>query len=224
MKVPIDRFSIIDSTNRLLKEMALDGVQPPYGVYALAQTNGRGRLEREFESPEGGIYMSFLFDYCPEVRLTAMAAVAVRRAILKVCGISCDIKWVNDLYYRGKKVCGILAEMVNGKVVLGIGVNWATDPEKLPSVAGSLGQSPQTSADFVEELACQLYGSLDAWLEEYRAADMLLGKKVDVFQAGEKTACGVASGITDEGFLIIVEENGKEMILSTGEVSVRIQE
>lgn len=223
MNIPFERLDVTDSTNRVLKELALDGVQPPYAVCALRQTCGRGRMDRSFISPNGGIYVSFLFDYNNNLSLTAMAAVAVRRSILKVCGISCDIKWVNDLYYRGKKVCGILAEAVNDKVVLGIGINWAAEISDLPDVATTLGQSQVTANALIEELANQLYGPLDMWIEEYRAADMLLGKQIKIIQAGVETGCGVARGITPEGFLI-VEEDGVEVVLSTGEVSVRTVE
>lgn len=202
----------------------MDGAKPPYVVTALRQTSGRGRMDRTFVSPDGGIYVSFLFDYNPEVQLTAMAAVAVRRAIKKVCGISCSIKWVNDLYFNKKKACGILAEAVQNKVILGIGINWATSETDLPEIACGLGQTMDTAEELIDELANQLYGPMDGWLEEYRQADMLSGKKINIYQAGKLTGCGIAKGITDLGHLVTVDENGNEVVLSTGEVTVRIQE
>ena len=138
------------STNTLLKELALKGQAPGTVLIARRQSGGRGRLERRFSSPEGGLYLSMLL--APEcsaeqsLSITPCTAVAVHRAVSALCGISADIKWPNDLLYNGRKICGILCESVflNGRqlVILGVGLNVTTPqeafPQELQDTAGSL--------------------------------------------------------------------------------------
>ncbi|MFQ9469126.1 MAG: biotin--[acetyl-CoA-carboxylase] ligase [Hominenteromicrobium sp.] len=115
---------------------------------------GRGRMGRRFESPAGkGIYLSLVLRVpvpaSEALGVTVGAAVAVARAVQKLCGIELGIKWVNDLYYQGKKVCGILTEAGTSVesgllewLVVGIGLNLTTTPadwpEELARTAGSL--------------------------------------------------------------------------------------
>lgn len=147
-------FKTLESTNLTAKKMALDGA--PYNTVVIAeeQTRGRGRMGRSFFSPPaGGIYMTFIleprFDTARSVLITTAASVAVCKAIETVTGISCRIKWVNDIYMEEKKICGILTEAVTDfesghidHIVLGIGINYSTArtafPEELSGVAGSL--------------------------------------------------------------------------------------
>ena len=112
---PIYLYDTLESSNRTAKLLALDGA--PHGTLVLTahQSAGRGRLGRRFESPAGkGVYCSVLLR--PEMpaanaqTATISAAVAVCRAVKKLCGLELAIKWVNDLYYQGRKVCGILTE------------------------------------------------------------------------------------------------------------------
>ena len=103
-----------DSTNRVAKELARQGAKHGTAVLARRQSAGRGRMERRFFSPEGGLYLSVILrpDIPPEdlPLMTPMAATAVWRAVEKLTGICLGIKWVNDLYLGDKKVCGILCE------------------------------------------------------------------------------------------------------------------
>lgn len=222
MNCKILRYKTLASTNKTLREMAENKVVPPLAVSAGQQTEGRGRLGKSFESPPGGVYISFLLEQNPEVKITCMAAVAVKRAISKIYGIECEIKWVNDLYYEGKKVCGILAQVFRDKVILGVGINLCDFTQKMPDIAGSLHRDLSKKELLEETLACEIYGKLEGWLEEYRKSDMLRGKKVDVIQAGQHIGCGIADGIDENGCLRVVEEDGNLMILSTGEVSLRL--
>ena len=151
---PIYLYDTLESSNRTAKLLALDGA--PHGTLVLTahQSAGRGRLGRRFESPAGkGVYCSVLLR--PEMpaanaqTATISAAVAVCRAVKKLCGLELAIKWVNDLYYQGKKVCGILTEagtdLESGQLewlVVGIGLNLTSTaadwPEELARKAGSL--------------------------------------------------------------------------------------
>ena len=163
---PVHFYESTTSTNTVAKELAV-GVQlsgngstaanlpegnAPHGTLVIArhQTGGRGRLGRAFASPDdSGIYMSIILkaEAANPVLITTAAAVAVSRAIEKICGQQPQIKWVNDIYLNNKKVCGILAEAVSDHktgeithIVLGIGINCnaAAIPEELTDIAGAI--------------------------------------------------------------------------------------
>ena len=137
-------FKTVDSTNLVAKKMALE--QAPHGTVVLAeeQTAGRGRMGRSFHSPAGsGIYMSFILrpnlTSNDAVLITTAASVAVARAIEEVTHIHTGIKWVNDVYMNGKKICGILTEALTDfesggieSIILGIGINFSTAVSSFP--------------------------------------------------------------------------------------------
>ena len=128
------RFQVLDSTNTKAISIAREGLSEAV-VIAKRQTGGRGRMGRSFASPEGGLYLSYLTDRLAPgasvLALTPAAALAVRRAIFRTFGLSCAIKYPNDLILQDRKVCGILCESVamEGRfcVVVGIGINVQTD-------------------------------------------------------------------------------------------------
>ncbi len=236
-------YEKVSSTNDLVKEFAKGGHGEGVLVLAESQTTGRGRMGKTFLSPrECGLYMSLLLKPVENAKnpglLTAGAAVAVRRAVMRLIGLSTEIKWVNDLYYAGKKLCGILAEgEVGGKgtletVVLGIGIN-LTAPEEgyAPEICGqaiSLTEMTGTALTFDRLDLCaeivkafeEIYKELPRvdFLEEYRAASCVLGKQIS-YQKDGKRHEGLAIGIDDEACLLI-EAGGKTETLGTGEISL----
>ena len=112
---PIHLHDTLESTNQTAKQLALEGAAHGTLVLAGHQTAGRGRKGRVFESPAGkGVYLSLVLRVSvpasEALAVTISAAVAVARAVKALCGLELGIKWVNDLYYQGKKVCGILTE------------------------------------------------------------------------------------------------------------------
>ncbi len=145
---------IISSTNSLSKELACNGYPEGTVVIAEAQTAGRGRLGRAWESPSGkGIWMSFILR--PDIMaseapfITIITALSCAKALERVIGISPGIKWPNDIIYNKLKVCGILTELgLDSKmskinfIVLGIGINVNIDvsdfPDELKDKAVSL--------------------------------------------------------------------------------------
>lgn len=171
-------FKEIDSTNTYAKRLLAEcGALRTFGgelteagkryhkavIVAESQTAGRGRLGRTFLSPaKSGIYLSVI--YAPEggiqnpARLTAATAVAICRAIRKLYGIETQIKWINDIFYKGKKISGILAEGVTNfesgmieSAIVGMGINIKDNPEvfsgDLAKVAGSIcGREESSSA------------------------------------------------------------------------------
>ena len=105
----------VDSTNSVLKRMAAEGAPQGSVLIAERQSAGRGRMGRSFYSPPGtGLYMSLLLRPCMEAQratlVTTSAAVAVAEAIERLAGEAAQIKWVNDVLFHGRKVCGILTE------------------------------------------------------------------------------------------------------------------
>lgn len=143
-------FCEIDSTNDFLIKIASEGKNDVTVAIALSQTNGHGRSGRSFYSPPGGnLYMSMLLndvDISNLDLITPAGAVATARAISKSTSKEVNIKWVNDLYYDDRKVCGILAQgfelgTQNGYVVIGIGINIKENkqvPEEIRNVYGYL--------------------------------------------------------------------------------------
>ena len=238
---PIFFYDTLESSNRTAKTLALEGA--PHGTMVLAgqQTAGRGRLGRRFESPAGkGVYLSLVLrpslPMTEAQAVTVSAAVAVCRAVKKLCGLELGIKWVNDLYYSGKKVCGILteagADLESGQLewlVAGIGLNLTSRPEDWPEelrpIAGSLypgGPAPVSRAALAGEIARQLLALCPDFdcLDEYRARCFVPGHWVTVCAGGESYAAR-AVAIDDAGRLIVEREAGRTEALCHGEVSIR---
>ena len=233
--VTVRVFDEIDSTNTEAKRMALDGFAGEALLVAHSQTAGRGRMGRNFYSPaQTGAYFSILHTLnaplYDAVAITSAASVAVMRAIRTLARIQTDIKWVNDLYYNGKKVCGILTEAVSigesTHVIVGIGINLDTTdfPEELAAIAGSLNAQIDTSkliAEIYRQIALYLKDSSNReWLEDYRKHSMVLGRRVS-WGNTQGMQTGVAESIDEDGALIIREENGSLVRLHTGEISIR---
>ena len=238
---PVHVYDTLESSNRTAKLLALDGA--PHGTLVLTahQSAGRGRLGRKFESPAGkGVYCSILLR--PELpaasaqTATIRAAVAVCRAVQSLCGLELAIKWVNDLYYQGKKVCGILTEagtdLESGRLewlVVGIGLNLTSTaadwPPELADKAGSLypgGPAPVPRAALVGAIARELLalGPGEDCLDEYRARCFVPGHWVTVC-TGSETYAAKALAIDDAGRLVVRRENGREEALRCGEVTTR---
>ncbi len=223
----------VPSTNAAVKVLALNGASEGTAMLADLQTQGRGRLGRTFCSEAGGLYLSVLLrpgrPASDLMTLTARAAVCVRQAIIDVCSIDTQIKWVNDLYLHGKKVCGILTELVGGEppaAVVGIGINCdqTNFPAELSDIATSLFLETGRPTD-KELLAAAILQKFSAvfdtpWLDTYRAACMNVGKPVKVLSPqGEKEAFAV--DITDAAALTVRYPDGTVEDLSSGEISIR---
>lgn len=241
----IDVYKTIDSTNQEVKRQALEGAGQGLVVLAEQQTMGKGRRGRSFYSPAGtGIYMSVLFRPSPEqskdvVLVTTAASVAICRAIRKVLNEEPQIKWVNDVYFRGKKVCGILTEAVSDfesgqidTVVVGIGINYHVPedgfPEEIRGIAGSVctdeNMIPRNSlvAAVLNELFA-IYEKLSEreYMEDYRRWSNVIGKDVR-FTSGDGWMDAKALDIDDNGGLLVQLDNGEKKTLRTGEITLRV--
>ncbi|MDP4108726.1 MAG: biotin--[acetyl-CoA-carboxylase] ligase [Bacillota bacterium] len=241
-------FHSIPSTNLHLRKLAEGGSGHGCTVIADLQTKGRGRMSRSFFSPPEGIYMSILFrpqntGIIPQL-ITIAAAVSVAEAVDSVCGVSTSIKWVNDIFIDGKKVCGILTEgsveaesgayfyLISG---IGINVHKPKDgyPEELKDIAAAVDETAvkaftknQLIAEVLnrfEEVYLSLSeeASISALIERYRRKLFILNKKITVKSASGSYPA-VALDINDKGNLLVKKEDGTEALLSSGEISIRI--
>ena len=237
MKFQKIRLAVTDSTNRAVRDLAKEGAPQGTVVLAEEQTAGVGRMGRSFFSPKGsGLYFSLLlrpdtkgFDAS---RVTVAAAVAVAEAVEQVLGLSLSVKWVNDLYFRGKKVCGILAQGgTDGKdfyCVLGIGLNVFAPREGfgvLDSIAGALLDTPPCQEQKIaledavlERFSYWYQGEFSACIREYRRRCFLIGKVVTVVQ-GDRRFRGEVCGI-GEGGELLVAEGEQTHAFSSGEIGL----
>lgn len=240
--VMVRLYDSIPSTNQAAKLAAVSG-EAGHGalVAALEQTEGRGRRGRSFCSPkEAGIYFSIVLHPGESLQesllITTAAAVAVYKAVLQVCGISLGIKWVNDLYKDGKKVCGILTEAVtdfeSGNIesaIVGIGLNLFPDkemPKELENIAGALYDTEEEAgrADR-NRLVAQIVNYLLKETEDlslsqvYIQQNFILGKEIQIRDSG-KLRDATALAICPDGRLLVREADGTQSKLSYGEVSV----
>ncbi len=236
-KVEISFYDSIPSTNALLKEKCKNGAPNYYTVVADRQTSGRGRLGRSFFSDNGGLYMSFLLrgiDDADIMGITAAAGVSTAEAIEKIFGVKCGIKWVNDLIYNGKKVCGILAEGVisdDGKIegiVVGIGVNIAPPkdgfPDEIKDIAGAVCDiyTVEERNALVKAILESFHRNLgsEELIEKYRALSTVIDKDIMVISPSETYSARVVE-IDDKFGLTVIVNDGKKKTLRSGEISIR---
>ncbi len=231
-------YPVCDSTNLAAKKMAVEGAPHGTVVAAEAQTAGHGRLGRSFFSPAGsGIYLSMVLrpqsPSTQAVLITTAASVAVCRAILRVTGKQPRIKWVNDLYLAGKKICGISAEGIAdmttgaiGTVILGIGVNFTVPHEQLPpelqEIVGYLYEEEApaiTKNQLIATIVDQVLDLMDElpsreFLDDYRKWSLVLGRRIRVLPLkpgvpAEKTAAEPEiPGVCDTGTAREIDPDG----------------
>ncbi|HZB47094.1 MAG TPA: biotin--[acetyl-CoA-carboxylase] ligase [Pyrinomonadaceae bacterium] len=236
------RFDSLPSTNDEAARQAAAGAPEGLCVVAREQTAGRGRQRRAWLSPrDAGLYVSVVlrprFEQARWPLVTLAAALAVRDALKEACGLATDIKWPNDLLARGRKVCGILAEVVETKAgraaVVGIGVNLderAFPPElreSATSVAAETGSAPdaeevlraltRTLAHRYAELQHHdgAATTLRAWASHSSFAE---GKRVRVALAAE-TFEGHTRGLEPDGALRVETDAGDIRIVRAGDVT-----
>ncbi len=239
-KLNISVVPVVDSTNSVLKTAAENGTKEGTVLIAIEQTAGRGRLGRSFYSPKNtGLYMSIILrpkmTAAESLFITTSAAVSAAESIDCIAGVNTQIKWVNDIYLNGKKVCGILTEasldFESGGLnyaVLGIGINLTTEdfPAELNGIATSVTKADvdlrsKIAAEFLKRFF-GYYENLNKcdFLSEYRRRSMLISEKVTIIR-GNDTFNGTVTGIDDEVRLVVQLENGETTTFSSGEVQLK---
>ncbi len=226
----------VTSTNLIMKEKAISGAKEFSVLIAQSQTAGRGRLGRSFHSPKGtGLYLSLLIkpkNGINPLLITTDAAVSASLAFEKLIGKEVGIKWVNDIYLKEKKVCGILAEMIEDYVILGIGINVLKPrngfPEDIKNRAGALFEKKKphlrerVAIEFLNTFL-EIYKNPDRvfLLDEYRKRSIINGKEILILKGGEEESAK-AIGINDDYSLMVEKENGDIVNLASGDVSIKI--
>lgn len=243
----LELFPVIDSTNGYLLDAAKRGCETGYVCLAESQTQGRGRRGKPWVSPFGrNLYMSVLWRFAQPPSslggLGLVVGVAVAEALSAAGGKDIGLKWPNDLYWKDRKLGGILLEMFGeaggpSAVVLGVGVN----------VLGMIGESmtpgiDQPWSDFAtaacESSPCrntlaalilsEIFTALSVFecrglapfVPRWNALDVLKGREVDV-HLPSSTVCGVADGIDGNGALRVLT-GGQWKKFVSGELSVRL--
>ena len=245
-------FDEIDSTSTEARRMIECGAgDRPFVCRAAYQTGGRGRTGRQFFSPSGsGLYMSLAFkagdDPKDQVTMTTRAAVAVARVLARELSINPGIKWVNDIYLDGRKVCGILCERMvrnaESYYIIGVGVNvFSADfPGEIADIATTLDRSgtyrgqrlcdilPADRREVLDELTLALSQELLIsmrpgydFLGYYKEKSIVLGNSIYYIENGIRFDA-VAVDIDEAGGLI-VESEGRFRTLSSGEISLRVK-
>jgi len=236
----------VNSTNEWAKELAKLGAEEGTVAVAGTQTAGRGRLNREWISPEGGLWFSIVLR--PKVRaaeavqLVFVVGLAVAEVLRGKYGMKVETKWPNDVLVNGKKICGILIEMnTTGQkvnhIVAGIGINANFEvgrvlPDQLREVATSL-ENELGRKIRLEKLFRALLENLEKIydlyilrgfapvLEEWKRYANLLGHKVEVTNQKEKIT-GLALDVNNEGALVLRFEDGKTRHVFVGDVSLLV--
>lgn len=228
----------VESTNNEAKKLYND-FNDNFLYVAPRQLKGRGRLQRQFESNYGGVYMTLCYkpknlDITHSLKIVLLTGLAVAKTLQKYMQ-NVSIKWPNDVFVDDKKICGILLESVVSEnmteaIFLGIGINVNNDlGVELENIATSLklqGVTGVTREQIIVETITTLIDMLekyqnngfDTFLEEYTKLSRTINHNVTVNINGEKKS-GFALGLSEEGYLMLKTENGVEKII-LGDIEV----
>lgn len=235
-------YDSVTSTSDLLRAEAEAGAPEGLIIIAEKQSAGRGRVGKSFLSPSGGLYMSLLLrpvkSAAELLAVTPMAAVAVAEAIECVTGRCGGIKWVNDIFLNDRKICGILTESPydasTGGVKytsVGIGINVIAPDDgygELEGIAGALFTGNEAPSGIINRLAAAVadrfyekYKCFDVSraYEEYKRRLFIIGRDICAVKNGESEILRVTDLTSDFG-LVVKRADGKEKILTSGEISI----
>lgn len=224
----------VDSTNRVVAELAAAGAPEGVVVAADFQSAGRGRLDRGWDArPGDGLLVSVLVRPAlrsgtqpaglPPERLhlvTAAAALAGREACLEIGGIEPEIKWPNDLLLDGSKLAGILAEAAAGAVVVGMGLNVHSGPPGaavLDRAAGSRVSRAALLEQWLRSLD-RLLGDWDRVASDYRRLCATVGRPVSIELSGGQVLTAEAEAVDEQGRLVVRDEEGRRHVVAAGDV------
>lgn len=233
---PHRHFARTDSTNTRARELAAAGA--PHGTVVTAdeQSEGRGRQGRVWTAPAGGALLYSAILRPLEERHMALP-LAVPLAVCEAAealapGTECGVKWPNDVQIDGRKLAGVLIEArpQNGWAVIGVGLNLTIAPEQFPpdlrDTAVSLFPPPPDRASAAERAKRALDAALGRWVEAgqeevvaaWRERDVLRGREI-AWEGG----AGVAEGIDERGYLVVVTADGDRVALGSGEVHLTVR-
>ncbi len=231
---PIYFYDEVSSTFDVLKTKAFENGAL---VVAKKQTNGRGRLNRSWQSDNGGIYFSFYTDpglYTDNVQILNIICALAVNDVLKKYGDT-KIKWPNDIVLNGKKICGILSvgNVENSKlkyIMTGIGINancerFSSELIYASSIKNETGYAVDENtllSDIIKSIDCNLrHIDIPNQLKKYRQQCITLNKEVTVNNInGDVITKGICKDVQDDGSLEILTDSGR-INVNSNEVSVR---
>ena len=227
-------FEEIDSTQNFAQNIAADKKENGTIIIAEKQTSGRGRLDRKWTSPKGGIWFSLIihpkFDVSSSTLIPILSAVALSKSIKSVLGIETEVKWPNDITMNGKKVAGVLVDasfQTNSidYLILGIGINYDIDAKKLEkrltktpnfygidSLRGKENKTPPKTLlkEFLLQFEKNLFqldkGEKSKIIKEWTKRAAGIGKKITINTSNGKIS-GISQGIDNDGALKIKTRN-----------------
>jgi len=223
-------FEEIDSTQNFAQNIAADKIENGTIIIAEKQTAGRGRLDRKWTSPKGGIWFSLIihpkFDVSSSTLIPILSAVALSKSIKSVLDIETEVKWPNDITMNGKKVAGVLVDasfQTNSidYLILGIGINFDIDTKKLEkrltktpnfygidSLRGKEDKTPPKKLlkEFLLQFEKNLFqldkGEKSKIIKEWTKRAAGIGKKITINTSNGKIS-GISQGIDNDGALKI---------------------
>ena len=227
-------FEEIDSTQNFAQNIAADKKENGTIIIAEKQTSGRGRLDRKWTSPKGGIWFSLIihpkFDVSSSTLIPILSAVALSKSIKSVLDIETEVKWPNDITMNGKKVAGVLVDasfQTNSidYLILGIGINFDIDAKKLEkrltktpnfygidSLRGKEDKTPPKKLlkEFLLQFEKNLFqfdkGEKSKIIKEWTKRAAGIGKKITINTSNGKIS-GISQGIDNDGALKIKTRN-----------------
>ncbi|MGI1659980.1 MAG: biotin--[acetyl-CoA-carboxylase] ligase [Desulfitobacterium sp.] len=236
-------FEELPSTNDWLKNLTPQDAEHGTVVIAKRQNSGHGRMQRLWESPQGGLWLSILLkprlSLGDAAKLTLSTGVAMAQTLKELYGIEAGIKWPNDLVYEGKKIAGILGEVAGEwnavqSLILGVGVNANFSLQqlspKLPAttlleILGKEINLNGLAATFLfileKEIQSLEQGDVQGLIQRWTSFAVGINQSVQINRAGI-VYTGIFKGICENGELIISHE-GQEMAFSSGEVTLRAE-
>lgn len=246
MKLPngysLIEYISIDSTNLEARRLIQGGKvkNNPLVISAKSQISGKGRLGRNWVSLEGNLFVSVVVG--PENRISNklrttnhdpqpslipfLTATAIGETLSNFTTTKPLYKWPNDVLVSGKKISGVLIEVIDGYVIVGIGINIANHPiegTKLPATCLNNQAGRQVQVEEVLELLLynldkRISNDTNDIISEWTDFAYGIGKKVRVEQ-GEKEIIGIFQGIDENGWLILETETGRREVVLFGDVS-----
>ena len=233
-------FEELDSTQNFAQQIAADKKENGTIVIAEKQTSGRGRLDRKWTSPKGGIWFSLIihpkFDVSSSTLIPILSAVALSKSIKKILGVETEVKWPNDIILNGKKVAGILVDasvQANNidYLILGIGINFDIDTKKLEkrlsktpnfygvnSLRENYNKTPpkillkEFLFQFEKNLSSLDKGEKAKIVKEWTKKAAGIGRKITINTSNGKIS-GISQGIDTDGALKIKTKKKIERVL-----------
>ncbi|MFW6038706.1 MAG: biotin--[acetyl-CoA-carboxylase] ligase [Candidatus Saliniplasma sp.] len=193
------------STNDVAKKLAKTK-SDDFVVQADEQTSGRGRKDRDWLSPKGGLYFTICTDYEP--LLSIKAGIAIARA-LEDLDVQLSLKWPNDVLVNDKKICGVLTEINVNRALVGIGLNLDSEPIDDSISMKSVTDKKYSPEDLMKSILKYFYDRAINILKKYRQYSSTIGKNVRV-ETEYGTITGKVNDIDEKGRLVL--DDGTKVI------------